>query len=243
MPRKKPCGRSTSPTTAIRSKTFCGVSPANSHYAVFTCGGDVVGFSGLRIDRVSIGGVRRLLIYFGQVVIDEPFRGKSLIPMVAAKLCMKYWKDLLFTRLYFWADCLTYKAYLIFAKTIDQCYPTYRYAMPADHREIIHYIGNKYYRDSYNPASGTVHKDRKLVCDPAARIARKYTQDKDILFFTKANPLHTEGHGLLTLAPMNRCNLRMLFARYIRKAGPKFRMPKPVTPPSPAKGGREFSVE
>ena len=238
--QKEAMWRIYTPYYCYAKEDFLERIPTNSHYAVFTCGEDIIGFSGLRIDRVNIAGSRRLLIYFGQVVIDEPFRGKSLMPIVAAKLCMKFWKDLLFSKLYFWADCLTYKAYLVFAKTIEECYPSRKYVMPAENREIIHFIGEKYYRDSYNYANGTVRKSRNLVSDPAAQIVLKHRQDEDIRFFTQANPLYAKGHGLITLAPMNYCNIRMLFGRYLQKFWRSLTGPKPV---QTVKEITELSVE
>ena len=127
-------------------------------------------------------------MYFGQTVIKSEFRGKSLIPLTGAKLCLKYWKDLLLGNAYFWADSLTYKAYLVFAKTLDEYYPSYKYQTPKSIKDLFDNIGQKYYGDTYCPQSGTVKKDTVFVKDPTVRITRKYQLDADINFFVNAKP-------------------------------------------------------
>lgn len=199
-------------------ESFLARIDRNNYYSFYTANGKIVGFTGLRIHRANIDGKSNLLIYFGQTVIDSEFRGKSLIPLTGAKLCMKYWKDLLFNKAYFWADSLTYKAYLVFAKTLAEYYPTYKYQTPNPIKAIFDNIGQTYYGNDYCPNSGTVKKDNIFVNDPTVKVTRKYQLDADISFFVNANPMHQQGHGLITLAPINSRNILLIMKRYIRKA-------------------------
>ncbi len=190
---------------------------SNNYYALFKLHGRIIGFAGLRINKVKIARRSRLLIYFGQVVIHENYRGKSIIPIVGAKLCMKYWRELIFSKAYFWADSLTYKAYLVFAKTLDECYPSYKRQTPRVTRRLLHYIGRTYYRKTYNHQTGTVTKKQMLINDPSIRITAKYRQDSDINFYITANPNYKIGHGLLTIAPINGRNILLLLRRYLQR--------------------------
>ena len=189
----------------------------NDYYSFYRADGKIIGFTGLRVSRATVGGKKQLLVYFGQTVVHEDYRGKSLIPITGAKLCLKFWKELLTSKLYFWADSLTYKAYLVFTKTVEEVYPSCRYGMTSEAKALINQIGATYYTDTYCEATGTVQKDTVWVNDTTMQIPQKYQADEDIQFYLQANPLFMEGHGLLTITPMNRRNIGMLLNRYMRK--------------------------
>ena len=176
---------------------------------------EIVGFVGIKIDRPTLHGQDYLLIRFGQAVIQPQHRGKSLIPTTGLKLCQLLWKDILFRKVFFWADNLTYKSYLVFAKTVPEYYPSYQQSTPYLIKEVIDFIGQERYSTTYDKATGTVWKNRNLVNDVNCEVCFKYLQDPDINFFTKANPFYTKGHGLITITPMNRKNILVLIERGI----------------------------
>ncbi len=99
---------------AYSKESFLERMEKNNFFALYIVDGFLVGFTGLRINRATIHGKKRFFIYFGQTVIDKAHRGKSLIPLTGVKLCKMFFKDLLRSKAYFWAECLSYKAYLIF---------------------------------------------------------------------------------------------------------------------------------
>lgn len=197
--------------------TFMQRIKKNNFYSFYTANGKIVGFTGLRINRAKVEGKRQLLIYFGQTVVHADYRGKSLIPVTGAKLCLKYWKEMLFSDVYFWADALTYKAYLVFAKTVEEIYPSRKRFMPTMIKAIVDHLGMLHYGNNYCIKTGTVHKQKVLVNDTTMRIPQKYKTDEDIRFYVQANPLFEQGHGLLTITPMNLTNIGQLFTRYIQK--------------------------
>lgn len=189
----------------------------NNYYSFYTQNDQIIGFTGLRINHAKVYGRKQFLIYFGQTVVHEDYRGKSLIPTTGAKLCMKFWKAFLFSDVYCWADSLTYKAYLVFAKTVAEMYPTYKQKMPAKIKTIIDHIGELHYGDDFCPSTGTIRKDRVLVNDTTMQIPAKYTFDRDIQYFLQVNPKYKKGHGILTICPLDRKNVFMLLKRYMNK--------------------------
>jgi hypothetical protein len=186
----------------------------NSHFAIYTHAGKIVGFTGLRITRTKIEGKSSLFMYFGQTVIETACRGHALLPFTGLKLCLKYFKDLFFSDIYFWCDALTYKSYLVFAKSLSLCYPSRKQQMSESIKNLINYIGQKHYADSYCSTLGTVRKSKKLVSDPSVSISNKDEQDADIRFFMKVNPNHAKGHGLITLAKLNRNTFSPVLYRF-----------------------------
>ena len=206
---------------AYSKESFLERMKKNNFFALYLVDGFLVGFTGLRINRTQINGKNRLFIYFGQTVIDKAHRGKSLIPLAGIKLCKMFFWDLLRSKAYFWEDCLTYKAYHVFRKTLADCYPLQRQTMCPDILAVRDYIGKTYYPDTYCPQSGTIHKSVNWVEDPSVRTNSQKLGDPDIQFYAEANPLHSQGHGLLTLTPISFRNTVLITKRFLLRSGGK----------------------
>ncbi len=189
----------------------------NNYFSFYSVNGNLVGFTGLRINRTEICERECLLIYFGQTIIHRAYRGNALIPRTAVKLLVKYWKDLVMGRIYVWADALTYKAYLVFAKTLKEYYPAYRSKAPQHVRELINYVGEEYYGDAFCRNTGTVKKDTVFVNDSSTIIDTEKEKDPDVLFYADSNPDYINGHGLITLAPMTGKNYLYVILKCIKK--------------------------
>ena len=155
----------------------------NNYYSFYTNNAKIVGFTGLRINQMNVNAKKVFLMYFGETVIERPFRGKSLIPLTGFKLCVKFAKQILSSRSFFWAETLTYKAYLLFAKTLDTYFPSRKEKTPKEIKELMNQIGKIYYNSSYIEESGVVKKATKLVKDPSSEINVKTLSDPDVSFF------------------------------------------------------------
>lgn len=186
----------------------------NNQFAIYEYDGNIVGFTGMKINRTKFNGKRKMLIYFGQTVIEKKFRGNALLTMTGLKVCFKYFKELIFSDIYFWYDALTYKSYLVCAKPAEECYPSHKQQTPTSIKKLINYIGQKHYEGSFCEELGAVIKSKIFVSDPSVNIEVNDVKDKDIQFFMKANPNHDKGHGLITLTPMNKKNVLVLVKRF-----------------------------
>ena len=189
----------------------------NNYFSFYLEDGKIVGFTGLRINRTSVGRREYLLIYFGQTIIDQAYRGNALIPRTAVQLCLKYWRDILLGRVYVWADALTYKAYLVFAKTVRDYYPTYRKQTPRHVEKLIQFVGEEYYGNNFCPLTGTVHKSSIVVNDQSTLRPPANTIDRDIRYYKLANINNDKGYGLITLAPIHTTNYLMIIIKCIQK--------------------------
>lgn len=200
----------------------------NTHYALYREAGRIVGFTGLRIQRMELAKEKFLTIYFGQTVVMNHVRGQGLINRTGLILMTKYWRSILTRKVVFWADALTYRAYLVFAKNLVECYPRYNQEIPPRMRNLRNYLGYTNYGDRYCPQSGTVAKDSFLVNDPQMLIAKRKLSDPDICHFAQANPDYQRGSGLLTLGPATWANLMCM----IQKAFTKRKSSKPNMAPA-----------
>lgn len=189
----------------------------NTHFSLYLQNGKIGGFTGLRINRMKLNGKRKFLIYFGQTVITYGLRGQSLIPTTGIKLIGKYWRELMTSDAWFWLDALSYKAYLVPAKSLRYFYPSAKEEMPKTAMELRDFVGEKYYQGNYCPQSGTVRKNTNVLNDATVRIYNQDLTDPDIAFFAQTNPKHVDGHGLLTFAPINRTNIGKLVQRSLLK--------------------------
>lgn len=191
----------------------------NTHYALYRQDSRIVGFTGLRIQKINLVNDKFLTVYFGQTVITNQVRGCGLINRTGLLLMVKFWRSLLSRKVVFWADALTYRAYLVFAKNLQECYPRRHQLLPLRMRNLRDYLGYTNYGDRYCPSTGTVAKDLFLVNDPQMIIAEEKLQDPDIYLFAQANPGYLRGAGLLTMGPATWEN----FAFMIKKAWSKKR--------------------
>ena len=222
----------------------------NNYFSFYTVRGKIIGFTGLRINRTEIKDRQCLLIYFGQTIIDKNYRGKSLIPRTATKLMLWYWKDLVKGNLFVWADALTYKAYLVFAKNLKEYYPNYQSTTPDRVRKLINFVGYEYYASTFDSSSGTVQKDTVFVSDPSANIDHDVVEDLDVLFYAGVNPEYVNGHGLITMAPMHSRNYLAVLFKCLQKSflGSKRKkklqkaIPQRSLPVIPKQIGQEISL-
>ncbi|GJM34802.1 MAG: hypothetical protein DHS20C18_38030 [Saprospiraceae bacterium] len=189
----------------------------NNYFSFYTVDGRIAGFTGLRINRTEVDNRQCLLIYFGQTIIGQEYRGNSLIHRTATKLCLQYWKDIVLGRVFVWADALTYKPYLAFAKTVTEYYPSYRTITPDYIQQLINFVGEEYYGETFCPETGTVKKDKIFVNDPTTLIDPMTERDLDVLFYLAINPKYTLGHGLITLTPMHGKNYLKVVFKCLKK--------------------------
>lgn len=191
--------------------------PNNTHFAFFNEGENMVGFTGLRINKIKVDGRKKLLLYFGQAVIEKGYRGKNFLRRMSILIGIKYLKDLIITDGYCWSDTISYKSYLFYAKSMKEYYPTYKTETPIKEEKVIYKIGETFYPDSFNPFSGTVRKEKNYVTDTSAHITNRHLSSPDIKFYATANPGHAKGHGLITIVPMSLGNLMHIMIKSITK--------------------------
>jgi hypothetical protein len=189
----------------------------NTHFAFFYKGKQLVGFTGLRINRLRLEGRKVLLMYFGQAVMEKAHRGKNLLRRMSIKIGFKYLWDLIFSEGYCWCDAVSFKSYMFFAKGFTEMYPNYKVNTPAKEQEIIRQIGTIYYPDQFCPETGTVRKEQNFVIDPSAQISTEDLKVPHIKFYAEANPGHERGDGLITITSMSFKNLFYLISHMLKR--------------------------
>ncbi|MEL7250571.1 MAG: hypothetical protein AAFO03_19240 [Bacteroidota bacterium] len=221
-----------SPYYHYSAESFRARIQKNTHYALYWAGAKLVGFTGLRIQKTKVERKRFLTIYFGQTVVTDGVRGKGLINRTGLKIVSMFWRSFLTRQVVFWADALTYRAYLVFAKNLVDCYPAAGQMLSKSMQCLRDFLGTTNYGERYCISTGTVRKDSFLVSDPQMLIRPDKLRDPDIAFFAQANPSYEQGSGLLTMGPATLRNLWYMFSKY--RAKQARRRPVPAPMPAPA---------
>lgn len=88
---------------------------ADTHFALYYTRGQLVGFTGLRLDLDKVADRKVFLIHFGQTLILPDFHHRGLIARTAAQLMWRYRKILLRYPSYAWGHSSVPSRYLLFA--------------------------------------------------------------------------------------------------------------------------------
>ena len=101
---------------------------SNDFYALYTCDEKLVGFTGFRMKETTTEFGTFQTLYIGQTVMENAFRGRSMLPRTCCKLLLSFFLKNPFRPVYVWCDALTYKPYLLFANSVKRFYPSYQNA-------------------------------------------------------------------------------------------------------------------
>lgn len=202
----------------VEASSFYNRIESNDFYAVYTKNGRLVGFTGLRLRTFELEGEEVMTLYLGQTVMHASCRGKSLLPRTCSLLFAQHFLKNPTMPIYCWCDSLTYKPFLLFSNSVKNSYPSRKEETPAKVKNLINQLGKHYYKENFDPERGTVYKQNNIIDDPSAIItAEDRRKNPDIDFFAKANPEHANGHGLITIAPINFTNFLFLVKKCIKK--------------------------
>ena len=134
-------------------------------YAIYTCNGQLIGFTGFRIKEVKTESGTFQTLYIGQTVMKKQFRGQNIIPRTCCSLLFKLFLKNPFRPVHVWCDALTYKPYLIFANSVKRFYPSRLETTSPKIKTLLDHLGHHYYGESYNAPKGTVRKSLNIIND------------------------------------------------------------------------------
>ncbi|MBX7431845.1 hypothetical protein JDV09_06940 [Mycobacterium sp. Y57] len=196
--------------------------------ALFTLRGDrtLIGFCGLRhrVVELSTGG-RVATFYMGLTYVMPEWRSVGLIQRVVIRRVLSPLISPRFHRVYFWADCLTFRPYLAMARNLREYYPSRTQVTSDEGREVIATLGRTYYGDSFDEMHGTVRKQVRRIKAHEAGVSAADLQDPDIEFYMECNPGYGRGDGLIAVCPMGVRNLAHLLRRQLGKRAGSNRIP------------------
>ncbi|MCP3900266.1 MAG: hypothetical protein GY707_11205 [Desulfobacteraceae bacterium] len=155
-------------------------------------------------------------MYFGQMFIEEKFRGKSLIKKIGFILAMKHKLLHPRTKLFLWGDAIGYKPYLLLAKSFPEIYPSPDCPITPEIKKIRDFLGQKYYSSKYNKELGIVHKTKNRIKCPDAQIKSCDIENPLVEYYTRINKHYQRGDGVLVICPVTMNNITYSIKEYLR---------------------------
>jgi hypothetical protein len=159
---------------------------------------NIIGFTGIRDCSFNIKKQRYRAVYFGQTFIEEQFRGKKLIQFTVIKLLISHYISFKRSKLIVWNDSLSYRPYLVMAKSLKYYYPNKDRKSDEIDLKIRDKLGEEYYPGSYCNKTGTVMKSRTVLKTKELHVSEKDLTDPDIKYYIDKNPNYIKGYGLIT---------------------------------------------
>lgn len=178
---------------------------------------EIIGFIGIRYRDIQLNKSRFKTLYWGQGYILPAYRAKKLIQRLQIKLFLQSKSGNPFNTLYFWTDALSYKPYLAMANYLCDYYPNPFKTTPKIEQALLNCLGETYYADAWDPATGTVHKPSRQVTENSSIIVDKDLENPYIRFYLERNPNYIRGHGLLLMCPLSIKNCLFFFYRVIQR--------------------------
>jgi hypothetical protein len=180
--------------------------------------GTLLGMTAVRMDRTTLSdGAVVYTLYSGMSYISPACRGMRLLPRTLARYGTRLKLRHPFGNVWLWSDAISYKPYVLSARSARTLYPSRHHSTPKRVKEFMDWVGNKYYGTQYHAPSGTVRKEFNRLKEHVAPITEKELADPDIRFFAERNPGYQQGDGLLNVIPLTWANMATSTWRAIQK--------------------------
>lgn len=168
--------------------------------------GTLRGFSTILFKNFYLNNKRHRVIYSGDTIIDERYRGtRALTREFFKNLVLERFKNPLIP-VYWFLISKGYKTYLLLANNYNTYYPRFDKQTPPHYKKILDQISKNFYPQNYCDQSGLIkfENDHERLKDFTAPITQKMIEDfPKINFFVKSNPNWQNGDELACLGDVN----------------------------------------
>lgn len=168
----------------------------------------LVGFTTQKVMSVTVDGREIHGMFSGDTIIHKDHWGEIELFKVWAGFWFEFAEK--YEEFYWFLICKGYKTYRILPAFWKEFYPNCSAETPEYEQKIIHAYASRLYPEEYNPETGVIeyrHVKDKLR-EGVADVDSHRIKNKDIAFFCKANPGHTEGNDLACIARIDKAFLK-----------------------------------
>lgn len=170
--------------------------------------GRLVGFTTQKVMSVAVDGKEIHGMFSGDTIIHRDYWGDTELFRVWAQFWFPFAEK--YDEFWWFLICKGYKTYRILPLFWREFYPCCKAPTPAREKRIIDAYASALYPDEYNPGTGVIEyrhvKDRLRA--GVAEIDEHRMKNRDVAFFSAANPGHADGNDLACLARIDRSLLR-----------------------------------
>ncbi|MBR5091528.1 MAG: hypothetical protein IK093_19065 [Ruminiclostridium sp.] len=168
----------------------------------------LVGFTTQKVMSVNVDGKEVHGMFSGDTIIHKDYWGDTELFRVWAQFWFPFAER--YDEFWWFLICKGYKTYRILPLFWREFFPSYKAETPAYEKKIIDAYAKLLYPDEYDPATGVIEykhvKDRLRA--GVADIDEHRMKNKDVEFFSAANPHHADGNDIACLARIDRSLLR-----------------------------------
>ncbi len=168
--------------------------------------GTLRGFSTLLIKEIPLGNKDVRIIYSGDTIIDEAFRGSRA-------LTSEFFKNIVLERLknpfkpvWWFLISKGYKTYLLLANNYNHYYPRVDVETPLEYQKLLDDVSRSFFQDSYHKELGIIKIEGRSerLREFTAPITEKMLIDyPKINFFVQKNPNWQKGEELACIGEVN----------------------------------------
>ena len=163
---------------------------------------NIIGFLGIKFRNKKLeSGTKFVANYFGSLYVEKGYRGNNLIGRGVMSTIPKYKLKHPFKKIYVWGDAISYKSYIMVMKKYKKVYPSLEHPITPKIAEIRDYLGDYYYGNLYNSKTGCITKETNRLKNHEVQISDEDLKDKNIKYYSVANPNYAKGDGLLCVIP------------------------------------------
>jgi hypothetical protein len=187
---------------------------------LLSSGGIPRGFSTwMRFDH-AVQGKSVKIIFSGDTIIEDEYRGSLALPMAWGKLMLASIEAQPDTPIYWLLTTKGYKTYRFLPVFFRQFYPSFRGQPPHFERALGTELGQRKYGARFNRETWVIRArpgDQRLQAG-VADISPQRLKDEHVAFFAASNPQHSMGDELLCLARCHPENLTPYILRELTAA-------------------------
>jgi len=168
----------------------------------------LVGFTTQKLLDIDISGKTVHGIFSGDTIIHKDYWGSTELFRAWAEFWFKFAEK--YDEFYWFLICKGYKTYRIMPLFWNEFYPNYKTQTPPYEQSIIDAYAELLYPDEYNRNTGVIeYKSAKdKLKDGVADIGEHQLKNKDIAYFCKKNPNHSNGNYIACLAKIDKYLLK-----------------------------------
>lgn len=160
-------------------------------FALFYDGEELIGFLSFFLDKTKIESKSITLLGIGFGAVLEPYRDLALVPKTSMQFYLKVLKQNPFQRIFIWGMAMSHLSYRMGMRGSVYRYPISDKKTPTFYQKLLDYIGDKYYKDSYDATNCTAQV-KFSVKDPKAIPTEEDMRDNIVAEFIQLVPTATQ---------------------------------------------------
>lgn len=178
-------------------------------------------FSTLQFQLFTFAGEQNCVVYSGDTISDPSVWSNTLLPRAWIAAVNTLHRNYAHLKLYWLLISSGFRTYRFLPTFWNEFYPRYDLPTPAHAQDLLHYLGDLYYKDNYQPVTGLVRfVQPQVLRGDLITVPEERQTNPHIQFFLDQNPGYSQGDELVCLTEICYKNLTKAGQRMWHSAPP-----------------------